>query len=110
MSAEEPGPRWLWVEEPRGSEACVDVADGVLVTRELEVELADVVLETSDPVNLLCVTIASFLFTLANEFRKLLDEVSNLGCASIGERGADHADDGRGKGAQVVVGSGRAVQ
>jgi len=110
MSAKEPGPHWLWVEEPHGFEVCVDVTDGALVTRELEVELADVVLETSDPANLLCVVIASFLFALANEFCKLLDEVSNLCHASIGECRADHTDDGRGKGARVVVGPGWTVQ
>ena len=110
MSAQEPGPHWLWVEESRGSEACVDVMDGALVACELEVELADVVLKTSDPANLLCVAIASFLFTLANEFRKLLDEVSNLCHSSTGERRVDHTDDGGGKGARVVVSSGWAVQ
>jgi|SRR5712671_7316913 len=103
MSAKEPGPHWLWVEEPHGSEACVDVTDGALVARELEVELVDVVLETSNPANLLCMAIASFLFALANEFRELLDEVSNLCHASTGERRADHIDDGGGKGARVVV-------
>jgi len=77
----------------------VDVMDGALVACELEVELTDVVLETSDPANLLCVAIASFLFALADEFRKLLDEVSNLCHAGTGERRADHTDDGWGKGA-----------
>ena len=85
MSAKEPSPCWLRVEESRGSEACVDVMDGALVACELEVELADMVLEASDPANLLCVAIASFLFALVNELRKLLDEVSNLGRASTGE-------------------------
>jgi len=99
MSAKEPGPHWLWVEEPRGSEACVNIADGALVARELEVKLADVVLETSDPANLLSVAVASLLFALADEFRKLLNEVSNLCHAGIGERRVDHTDDGGGKGA-----------
>jgi len=85
---------------------CVDVTDGALVARELEVELADVVLETSDPANLLCVAIASFLFALANEFHKLLDEVSNLCHASTGECRVDHTNDGGGKGARVVVSPG----
>jgi|SRR5712671_129336 len=110
MSAKEPGPHWLRVEEPRGSETRVDVTDGALVARELEVEFADVVLETSNPANLLCVAITSFFFALVNEFRKLLDEVSDFCCAGIGEHRADHTDDGGGKGAQVVVGPGRTVQ
>ena len=99
MSAKEPGPHQLWVEEPHGLEACVNVTDGALVARELEVELADVVLETSNPADLLCVAIVSFLFTLANELRKLLDEVSDLSRASTGECRSDHTDDGGGKGA-----------
>jgi len=80
-------------------EARVDVADGALVARKLEVKLADVALEAPDPANLLCVAVASFLFTLVDEFRKLLNEVSNLCHASIGECRVDHADDGRGEGA-----------
>src|SRR5712671_4063327 len=110
MSAKEPGPRWLWVEKPCGSEAHIDVADSALVARDLEVELTDVVLETSDPANLLRVAVASFPFTLANEFRKLLDEVSNLCHPDIGEHGVDHANDGGGKRARVVVSPGWTVQ
>src|SRR5712671_4627944 len=110
MSAKEAGPRWLWVKEPRGSEARVDVADGALVARKLEVELADMVLETPNPANLLRVTVVSFLFALANELCELLDKVPNFGHASTGERRADHADDGGGKGARVVVSPGRVVQ
>jgi len=94
MSAKEPGPRWLWIEESRGSEVCVDVTDGTLVTRKLEVELADMVLETSNPANLLCVAVASFFFALANKFHELLDEVSNLRHSGTRERRADHTDDG----------------
>jgi len=97
MSAEEPGPHWLGVEEPCGSEARVNIADGALVGRELEVKLADVVLETSDPANLLGMAVMSFLFALTDELRKLLNEVSNLCHAGIGERRADHTDDGGGK-------------
>jgi len=59
---------------------------------------------------LLCMTIASFFLALADEFRKLLNEVSNLCRTGIGEHGADHADDSRGKGVRVVVGLGRTVQ
>ena len=99
MSAEEPSPHWLWVEEPRGSEVQVNIVDGALVARELEVKLADVVLKTSNPVNLLSVVVASFLFALADELCKLLNEVSNLCHAGIGECRADHTDDGGGKGA-----------
>ena len=110
MSAKEPSPHWLWVKESRGLEACVDVADGALVAHKLEVELADVVLEASDPVNLLCVTLTSFFFSLVNEFREFLDKVSNLRRARIRKRGADHSDNGGGEGARVVVGPGRAVQ
>ena len=110
MSAEEPGPRGLWVEKSRGSEACVDIANGALITRDLEVEFADVVLETSDPAGLLCVTIAGLFFALSDKFGEFLDEVSNLCRARIRKRGADHPDDGGGEGARVVVSPGRSVQ
>jgi len=99
MSAEEPGPRRSWVEKPRGSEARVDVADGALVTRDLEVELADVVLETSDPAGLLCVAVAGLLFTLTDKFGELLNEVPNFCRARVRKSGADHPDDGGGEGA-----------
>ena len=110
MSAKEPGPRRSWVEEPRGSEACIDIANGALITRDLEVELTDMILEASDPAGLLCVAVAGLLFTLTDEFGELLDEVSNLCWARIRKRGADHSDDGGGEGARVVVSPGRAVQ
>jgi len=110
MSAEEPGPRRSWVEKPCGSEACIDVADGALVTRDLEVKLTDVVLEASDPAGLLRVAVADFLLTLTDEFGKLLNEVSDFCWAGVRKRGADHPDDGRGEGARVVVSPGRAVQ
>src|SRR5712672_1619656 len=110
MSAKEPGPHWLWVEEPRGLEARVNIADGALVARELEVKFVDVVLETSNPAELLSVAVASLFFVLADEFHKLLNEVSNLCHAGIGERRMDHTDDGGGKGARVVIGPGWAVQ
>src|SRR5712671_4279773 len=109
MSAKVPGPCGLGVEEPRGSEACVNVADGTLVTCDLEVELADMVLETSDPTGLLCEAVAGLSLALANEFRECLDKVSNLCRARIRKRGADHPDDSGGEGARVVVSSGRAV-
>jgi len=110
MSAKEPGPHWLWVEKPRGSETRVDIADGTLVARELEVELTDMVLETPDPANLLCMMVVSFLLALVDELRKFLNEVPNLCQAGIREHGADHANDGGGKGARVVIGPGWAVQ
>jgi len=110
MSAKEPGPCWLRIEESRGSEACVDITNGALIARELEVKLVDVVFEASDPSDLLRMAVASLFLALTDKFRKLLDEISNLGCASTGERRADHTDDGGGKGAQVVVSSGRSVQ
>jgi len=99
MSAKEPGPRWSWIEKSRGSEACVDVADGALITCDLEVKLADMVLKTSDPAGLLCVAVAGLLFALTDEFRELLDEVSNLCWARIGKCRADHPDDGGSEGA-----------
>jgi len=99
MSAKEPGPRWSWVEKSRGSEARVDVADGALVTRDLEVKLADMVLEISDPAGLLCVTVVGFLFALTDELRELLDEVSDLCRTRIRKHGMDHSDDGGGEGA-----------
>ena len=110
MSAKEPGPRRLWVEKSRGSEACIDVTDGALVARDLEVKLADMVLEAPDPAGLLCVAVAGFLFPLTDEFRELLNEVSNLCQARIRERGADHSDDGGGEGARVMVSPGWVVQ
>jgi len=99
MSAEEPGPCRSWVEKPRGLEACIDIVDGVLITRNLEVEFADVVLETSDPAGLLCMAVTGFLFTLADELRELLDKVSNFCRARTRKRGADHSNDGRSEGA-----------
>jgi len=99
MSAEEPGPCRSWVEKPRGSEACVDVADGALVTRDLEVKLADMVLETPDPTGLLCLSVAGLFFTLTDEFCELLNKVPHLCWACIRKRGTDHSDDGGGKGA-----------
>ena len=54
MSAKEPSPHRQWVEKPSGSEMRVNVLNGTLVARELEVELADVVLKAADPANLLC--------------------------------------------------------
>ena len=110
MSAKVPGPCRLGVEKPRGSEACIDVADGALVTGDLEVELVDVVLETPNPAGLLCEAVAGLFFALTNESREFLDKVSNLCQARIRKRGADHSDDGRGKGARVVVSPRRAVQ
>ena len=110
MSAEEPGPRRSWVEKPRGSEARVDVADGALVTCDLEVELTDVVLETSDPAGLLCVAVAGLFLALTDKLREFLDEISNLCWTRVRKRGANHSDDGRGEGARVVIGPGRAVQ
>ena len=99
MSAEEPGPRGLWVEESRGPEACVDIANGALIAHNLEVEFADMILEASDPAGLLCMAVAGLLFTLTDEFGELLNEVSNLCRACIRKRGADHPDDGGGEGA-----------
>ena len=99
MSAEEPGSRRPWVEKPCGSETHVDVADGALVTRDLEVKLADVVFEASDPAEVLCMAVASLLLALTNEFREFLNEVSDFGRAGTGKRRADHADDRGGKGA-----------
>jgi len=79
-------------------------------TCELEVELMDVVFETSDPANLLCMAVASFLLALADELCKFLNEVSNFCHASAGECRADHADDSGGEGSRVVIGPGRSVQ
>jgi len=110
MSAEEPGPRGLWVEESRGSEAYVDIANGALITRDLEVKFTDVIFEAPDPAGLLCVAVAGLLFTLTDEFGELLNEVSNLCRARIRKRGADHPDDGGGEGARVVVSPGWSVQ
>jgi len=110
MSAKEPGPCRPWVKKSRGSETCVDVADGALVTRDLEVKFTDMILEAPDPAGLLCVAVAGFLFALTDEFRELLNEVSNLCRARIRKRGADHSDDGRGEGARVMVSPGRTVQ
>jgi len=99
MSAKEPGPRWLRIEESRGSKAGVDVTNGALIARKLEVKLADVVFEASDPSDLLRMAVASLFLTLTDKFRKFLDEIPNLGHPSVGERRADHADDRGGKGA-----------
>jgi len=110
MSAEEPGPRRPWVEESRGSKACIDVADGALVTRDLEVKFPDVIFETPDPAGLLCVTVAGLLFTLTDELGELLNKVSNLCRARIRKCRADHPDDGGSEGARVVVSPGQAVQ
>jgi len=99
MSAKEPGPHWLWIEESRGSEACVDVTNGALIARELEVKLVDVVFEASDPTDLLRMAVANLFLTLMDKLRKLLDEISNLGHTSVGECRADHTDDRGGKGA-----------
>src|SRR5712671_7937508 len=110
MSTEEPGPHWLGVKEARGSEVRVTITDGALVACELEVKLTDVVLKTSDPANLLSVAVASFLFALADKLCKLLNKVPNLCHANIGERRADHTNDGGGKGARVVIGPRWAVQ
>src|SRR5712671_3086588 len=110
MGAEEPGPCGLRVEKSRGSEAYVDVANSALITRDLEVELTDMVLKASNPAGLLCVAVAGLLFTLTDEFGELLNEVSNLCRARIRKRGADHPDDGGGEGARVVVSPGWSVQ
>jgi len=99
MSAKESGPCRLWVEKPCGSEAGVDVADGALITHDLEVELVDVILETSNPTGLLCVAVAGLFFTLTDEFCELLDEISDLCRTRIRKCGADHSDDGGGEGA-----------
>jgi len=99
MSAKEPGPCRSWVEKSRGSKACVDVADGALVTRDLEVKLLDMILETSDPAGLLGVAVTGLLFALTDKFRELLDEVSNLCWTRVRKRGADHPDDGGSEGA-----------
>jgi len=69
-----------------------------------------VVLEASDPANLLCMVVASFFLTLADELCKLLNEVPNFCHTGTGERGVDHSNDGRGKGARVVMSPGRSVQ
>ena len=54
--------------------------------------------------------VMSFLLALADKLCKFLNEVPNFCHAGIGERRADHADDGGGEGARVMIGSGRAVQ
>jgi len=110
MGTEEPGPCGLWVEESRGSEAYVNIMNGALITRDLEVEFTDMILEASDPAGLLCVAVASLLFSLTDEFGELLNKVSNLCRARIRKRGADHPDDGGGEEARVVVSPGQAVQ
>ena len=99
MGAKEPGPRQLWVKEPGGLKTQVDIADGALVTCNLEVELVDMVFEAADPAGLLCMVVTSFLLVLVDEFCKFLNEVPNFCHASAGERRADHTDDGGGKGA-----------
>jgi len=110
MSAEEPGPHRLQVKESSGLKARIDIENGALIARNLEVELVDIVFKAADPAKLLCMTVTSFFLALADKFCKLLNEVSNLCHACIGERGADHADDSGGKGAQVMVGPRRSIQ
>ena len=110
MSAKEPGPHWLWVEEPSGSEARVNITNGALVTCKLEVKLPDVVFKTSDPAHLLRMVVVSFLLALADKLCKFLNEVPNFCHAGVGECRVDHADDGGGEGARVVVSPGRSVQ
>jgi len=97
MSAEEPSPCRLRVEESSGPKAQVDILNGVLIACDLEVELADVVFEAADPANLLCMMVASFFLALMDKLCKVLNEVSNLCHAEIGDCGADHADNGGGK-------------
>jgi len=110
MSAEEPGSHRLQVEESSGLKARIDIENGALIARDLEVELMDMVFKAANPAKLLCMTVASFFLALADEFRKLLNEVSNLCHACIGERGVDHADDSGGKGVRVMVGPRRSIQ
>jgi len=110
MGTKEAGAHRLQVEKPSGSEMGVDIPNGALIAHKLEVELADMVLETADPVNLLCMVVMSFLLTLADELRKVLNEVSNLCHAKSGDCGVDDADDSGGKGPRVVVGPGWPVQ
>ena len=99
MSTEVPGPCGLGVEESRGSEACIDVTDGALITCDLEVEFADMILETPNPTGLLCEAVAGLLLALTDEFRKFLNKISHLRWARVRKRGANHPDDGGGEGA-----------
>jgi len=110
VSTKEPGSCRSRIEKSRGSEACIDVANGALVTRDLEVELADMVLEAPDPVGLLCTVVAGFLFALTDKFREFLNKVSHLCWTRVRKCGTDHSDDGGGKRARVVVSPGWAVQ
>src|SRR5712672_190388 len=110
MSAEEPSPRWLRVKKSCGSEMRVDILNGALIAHDLMIELADMVFEAGNPVNLLCKVVASFLLALADELCKVLDKVVHLSHAKSGDRGVDHADDGGGEGPQVVVTGGQSVQ
>jgi len=110
MSAEEPSPCRLWVEESGGLKMRVDITNGALIAHNLEVEFADVVFEASDPANLLHMTVASFFFALTDEFRKILNKVSNLCHAESGDCGADHADDSGSEGSRVMIGPGQSIQ
>ena len=110
MSAEEPSPHWLWVEESCGSKARIDVPNGTLITCDLMIELMDVVFKACDPMNLLHKAVASLLLTLADELHKVLDKIPHLPHAESGDCGVDYADDGRSEGPRVVVASGRLIQ
>jgi len=110
MSTKEPGPHRLRVEKPSGSKTQVNIVDGALIACDLGVELAYVVFKATDPTKLLGMMVTSLFLGLTDEFRKFLNEVPNLCHAGIGERGMDHANDGRGEGAQVVVGPRWSIQ
>jgi|SRR5712671_1551937 len=110
MSAEEPSPRWLWVEESCGSKVRIDVLNGMLITCDLMIELTDVVFKACDPTNLLRKAVVSLLLALADKLHKVLDKIPHLPHAESGDCGVDHANDGGSEGPQVVVASGWSIQ
>jgi len=99
MGAEEPSPCGLRVKQSCGLEVGVDVLNSALVTCDLIVKLADMVLEAPNPVNLLRVVVTSFFLMLTDEFHKVLHKVTKFCHAKSRDCRADHADDGWSEGA-----------
>ena len=103
MGAEKPSPHGLWVEKSSGPKVQVNISDHTLVADNLIVELADMIFEAPGPMALLCMVVVSLFLTLMDEFHKILNKVSNLCHTESGDCRADYANDGQGKGLQVMI-------
>ena len=78
-----------------------NVLKSALETFDVGVELADVVLQSLDPMFLLGQTLATFFFAVADKFHNVVGQSLVLLVVDVGESGTDGSDDGRGEGSRM---------